>query len=301
MSPEPVRRRKSPRQYRILVVPGEEGGTTRSLNLRRSTVWVLAAGAVVAIAVATAALLIWTPVGTVVRIPNPDLERKYSAELHGMQERLQVLAEDVLLLRDYNTQLRKALGDTGPRDTVSTVRVMPSVADGAPDTTGGRRAGVAEPLPADVEAVYASAVMTGDGLQASFPLLPPVQGYLTGEFDPVRRHFGVDYAARTGSPVHAPADGTVLFAGWTFDGGNMLMISHGSGYMTVYKHMQSLLVGAHTSVRRGDVLALVGNTGNTSSGPHLHFELWRDGLPLDPKEFLLTTPGAYQERATRGG
>jgi murein DD-endopeptidase MepM/ murein hydrolase activator NlpD len=138
-------------------------------------------------------------------------------------------------------------------------------------------------------------------LQASFPLLAPAQGYLTEDFDPARRHFGLDFAGRTGNPIHAPADGYVIFAGWTFDGGNMMMLSHGSGYLTVYKHTQSLLKSEHAYVRRGDVIALVGSTGNTSSGPHLHFELWRDGVPLDPKEFLLTTPRVQQERASRGG
>lgn len=294
MSSEPVRRRKSPRQYRILVVPGEEGGTTRSLTLHRVMVWVLAAGAVALVAGTTVALLIWTPLGTVVRLPNPDLERRYSADLRETQERLQVLAEDVLLLRDYNLQLRKALGDTGPRDSAGGARLMPSALAPMADTAADAPA-------SGTDAVYTSAVMTGEGLQASFPLLPPADGYLTEDFNPSRRHFGLDFAGKTGAPVHAPADGTVLFAGWTFDGGNMLMVSHGSGYLTVYKHLRSLLTTAQTSVRRGDVIGLVGSTGNTSSGPHLHFELWRDGLPLDPKEFLLTTPGAHQERITRGG
>lgn len=300
MPSEPVRRKKPPRQYRVLVVPNHEGGATRSLSLSRTRLWLLVLGVLVTITGGTIALLVWTPLGSLIRIPNPELEKRYSAELRETQERLQVLAEDVLLLRDYNLQLRRALGDTGPRDSMGTARVMPSVLG---ETTDAAAPVMEPPVQGSTtgEPAYTSAVMTGDGLQASFPLLPPAGGYVTEGFDPARRHYGLDFADRTGAPVYAPAEGYVIFAGWTYDGGNMMMLSHGSGYLTVYKHAQSLLKSEHAYVRRGDVIALVGSTGNTSNGPHLHFELWRDGLPMDPNEFLLTTPRVQQERASRGG
>ena len=81
-----------------------------------------------------------------------------------------------------------------------------------------------------------------------------------------------------------------MFAGWTFEDGNVVMLSHGSGYLTVYKHNSSLLKSTGSLVKRGEVIALVGSTGITSTGPHLHFEVLKDGLPQNPQEFLLTAP-----------
>jgi murein DD-endopeptidase MepM/ murein hydrolase activator NlpD len=79
----------------------------------------------------------------------------------------------------------------------------------------------------------------------------------------------------------------VLFAGWTYDDGNMLIIAHGGGYATVYKHLQTLLKSTLNSVKRGEPIALLGSSGRTSMGPHLHFEVWHNGVPEDPNESLL--------------
>jgi murein DD-endopeptidase MepM/ murein hydrolase activator NlpD len=79
----------------------------------------------------------------------------------------------------------------------------------------------------------------------------------------------------------------VLFSGWTYDDGNVIILSHGGGVITVYKHNSSLLKSVGSMTKRGDVIALVGNTGRTSKGPHVHFEALKDGVPHDPLQFLL--------------
>ena len=89
--------------------------------------------------------------------------------------------------------------------------------------------------------------------------------------------------------MSAAADGYIVFSGWTYDDGNMVIISHGGGYFTIYKHNQSLLKSANDFVKRGQPIALLGNSGNTSYGPHLHFELWKDGQPQNPDEYLIAT------------
>ena len=123
----------------------------------------------------------------------------------------------------------------------------------------------------------------------SFPLMMPTDGFVSRGFDAERKHFGVDIAGKTGSAVLAAADGNVVFAGWTYDDGYLMIISHQQGYVTAYKHNQALLKTTGTNIKRGDVIALLGNTGKTSSGPHLHFELWKDGVVLNPDSYLLTT------------
>lgn len=301
MSPEPSRRKKAPRQYRVLIVPSEEGGRTRSITLSKVRMWLAGLGVLVAIVGLTLATVMYTPLGMYVPIPNPELERRYGAQLRDTQERLEALGEDVLLLRDYNVQLRKALGERNPLERERDARFRPSLmaspaltgapAESAatpPGTTPGRESVSAGDL--DLMSTYTSVVTGVEGFRAAFPLVGPAEGFVTQEFDPGRGHFGMDYAAPGGTPIVAAADGHVAFAGWTYESGNMMMLVHGGGYLTVYRHARSLLRGEHAFVKRGEVIALVGNTGRTSSGPHLHFEFWKDGLPLDPREYLLTPP-----------
>jgi murein DD-endopeptidase MepM/ murein hydrolase activator NlpD len=123
--------------------------------------------------------------------------------------------------------------------------------------------------------------------QVVFPVLLPAEGYISRGFDADRRHYGLDIAGKMGTLVNAAADGYVVFAGWTSDDGNKVILSHSGGFLTFYKHNQSLLKSAPTFVRRGEPIALLGSSGQTSTGPHLHFEIWKDGVPVDPANYIL--------------
>lgn len=134
-------------------------------------------------------------------------------------------------------------------------------------------------------------------IEKSTPTYLPVEGVLTQDYmtedfslDPTSGHFAVDIAAESGTPVKASADGVVLFAGWTDDLGNLLIILHGNGFYTVYGHNQQILQKRNAFVKKGQVIALVGNSGK-SSAPHLHFEIWKEGVPLDPKKYILAFQG----------
>ncbi len=125
---------------------------------------------------------------------------------------------------------------------------------------------------------------------SSIPTFLPVEGVLTNDFtnkdlDDIS-HRGIDIAAPRGSFVRAAADGVVVFGGWTPDLGDLLVIYHGSGFFTYYGHNQRLLIERNALVKKGEPIALLGNTGH-SSAPHLHFEIWKDGVPLDPKQYIL--------------
>lgn len=126
----------------------------------------------------------------------------------------------------------------------------------------------------------------------NLPTYLPVEGYLTADFEPYswisgRRHPGIDIAARRGKVIHAAGGGLVVFAGWTSRYGNMIIISHGDNIFSFYAHNSKLLVQDKSFVKKGDPIALLGDTGSSSTGPHLHFEIWRDGVPVDPREYLL--------------
>ena len=299
MPQEGTRRRKSPRLFNVIVVPVEEGGKTRSFRTSRRTIAALVFLGVCATVAATLAALVYTPVALYVPIPNPGLEQKYGRQILDMQQRLNALTAEVVLVRDYNAQVRKALGEDLVRDT-SAGRNLPKLkpSDRRESALPARELGHSgtretSPGPEPVmdeessPATYASVVSVTGPARTAFPLLTPVEGFLTQGFDPSRNHFGIDIAAQRGTPVYAPGDGVVLFAGWTYEDGNMLIIAHGGGYATVYKHNQTLLKNTLNAVKRGEPIALLGSTGKTSAGHHLHFEVWRNGVPQDPNDFLL--------------
>ncbi len=126
--------------------------------------------------------------------------------------------------------------------------------------------------------------------KASIPSQIPVKGYLTQKIElssgfKTNNHYGIDISAVEGTPVTASAGGLVVFSGWSYDLGNHIILYHGDGYFTQYGHLQDLIVEARESVLLGEAIAHVGNTG-ISSGPHLHFEIWREGTVLDPLKFF---------------
>ncbi len=101
----------------------------------------------------------------------------------------------------------------------------------------------------------------------------------------IRKHYGIDIAVPIGEPILASASGQIVFAGWTTEFGNLIVIYHNNEYFTYYGHNELILVNAYDKVERGDVIATSGNSG-ISSGPHLHFEIWKDGVAVDPLSYF---------------
>lgn len=119
-----------------------------------------------------------------------------------------------------------------------------------------------------------------------FPVPPPTKGQFTRDFTPSIGHFGLDIAAEKGSLIRSLADGVAIYADWTMNYGNVIYIQHSNGYISAYKHCESLYKKVGDVIAKNDVIATVGDGGVISSGPHLHLELWRNGLPLNPREYL---------------
>ena len=168
-------------------------------------------------------------------------------------------------------------------------RVVPPPGEGRPPTSPPGEAAAPDlpwlsassgngPAPGSAAAAYLSSLR--------LPALPPVDGVLTRGFNASTGHFGIDLAVRAGTPLRAVGDGYVVFADWTHEGGFTIAVQHADGYLSVYKHNQRLLKRVGDRVRSREAVALSGNTGEVTSGPHLHFELWRNGLAQDPRVFF---------------
>lgn len=117
-------------------------------------------------------------------------------------------------------------------------------------------------------------------------LVSPVDGVVTSAFNLKEKHFGMDMAAPADALIRAVADGIVIYAEWSDQSGYVLAILHPGGLVSVYKHNRHLFKTTGSSVYSGEAIATIGNTGKNSSGPHLHFELWHEGNPVNPLDYF---------------
>ena len=114
----------------------------------------------------------------------------------------------------------------------------------------------------------------------------PIKGEITQSFNFNENHFAIDIAADIGTPVKSVLDGKIIFSEWSLETGYVVVIDHGENIISVYKHNSKTLKEQIDFVQAGEVIAYSGNQGNLSSGPHLHFELWKNGTPIDPEPLL---------------
>lgn len=120
----------------------------------------------------------------------------------------------------------------------------------------------------------------------NFVLFPPASGEISEDYNLEERHYAVDIVTPRNSPVKATADGVIIFAEWTVETGYVIIIKHNFDLISVYKHNASLTKQQGDLVKAGEVIATSGNTGEFTTGPHLHFELWSEGYPINPRNFI---------------
>ena len=131
--------------------------------------------------------------------------------------------------------------------------------------------------------------MVSQGLRSGisgYSFFAPLKGILTDGFDPQKNHNGVDIVAPKNETIKSVLDGTVLMADFTSENGYVITIQHTDNLISIYKHNSALLKKVGNFVRAGEAIAIIGSSGELASGPHLHFELWQAGKPLDPEEFI---------------
>jgi len=128
--------------------------------------------------------------------------------------------------------------------------------------------------------------LISDKVEINSYLFPPALGPISQPFDLKESHFAVDIVVKESTPIKAIADGTVIFSEWTAETGYVIILEHSLGILSVYKHNASLTKKQGDSVLSGEVIATAGNTGELSTGFHLHFELWMDGYPMNPENFF---------------
>lgn len=300
MALENVRERRQKRRYTFIVVPDLKSEKTRHVSVTRSGFISIVVSTFIILIAVILALIIYTPIGAQLPISQTTIAKKYNRQLMDVQGQLQSLLSEVSVLRGYNIRLRNVLGEKiNPEDSLKLLNYQSdSVLLSAEFRLNPRDTALITPLEGEEavplnQAYFGTGVIplrnetAGDAI-SQLPLMMPVQGYVAREFEPLQLHYGVDFAGRLRMPVVAAANGTVIFSNWTNEDGFVIMIAHNAGYLTVYKHNFSLLKAIGDRVRRGEPVALLGDTGERSRGSHLHFELWINGVVQNPANYLLS-------------
>ena len=281
----------------VIVLEPDTMSTPRQYEVRPGNALYAAVIGVVVLAAVLVAAIVLTPLRGLILGPG-------TGELRGVATdnaaRASALEDSLAVQYQQIAQLRAII--TGEMDDLGEDALDPTAFE-LPDL--GEAGGTAEPAvepragahdqpavplrtlgpaaPGERDARAASAYL--DALR--LPALPPVDGVVSRGFDASRGHFALDLAATEGTSVRAFADGYVVFADWTHDGGHSIAVQHAGGYLSVYKHNSRLLKRVGERVRARETVALSGDTGEITSGPHLHFEVWRDGLAQDPAALLV--------------
>lgn len=277
--------RKLKDRYRLLLINDSTFEERFSIRLNRLNVLLLGTGAFLFYGAFVTAVIVFTPLKRF--IPGyADQETRRNAY------RSLVLADSLelkLQQRDlYIANLRSVL--RGELKADSTTLFTPLQETPAPRELAAGPADSALRNRIDREEAFSvvdgKAPMDRRELAGVF-FFPPLRGIVTSRFERQKDHYGIDIVAKADASVKACLAGTVTLASWTTDAGHVLQVQHANDLVSIYKHNSVLLKKVGDRVRAGEAIAIVGNSGELTTGPHLHFELWQGGEPVDPQAYMV--------------
>ncbi len=290
MAAEPQKRRKSGvfrklrDGYRLLLINDTTFEERISIRLNRLNVIILALVTFIGYGVLVSAVIVYTPLKTY--IPG------YSDQTTKLNAYRSTLKADSLdeqmRMRDlYIDNLRAVLSGELPVDS-TTLFDPAELKPGLNDLLPGKADSA---LRVKMERQEAYALVEGKAadrrdLSGVF-LFAPVRGIVTTSFDRSQGHFGVDIVSKAEEAVKACLEGTVTMASWTTDAGHVVQVQHRNDLVSIYKHNSVVLKKVGDRVKAGEAIAIVGNSGELTTGPHLHFELWLQGEPVDPRAYMV--------------
>ncbi|MDX1407968.1 MAG: M23 family metallopeptidase [Saprospiraceae bacterium] len=257
-----------------------------SYRLSLLNVYLLVSSVIVLTSLLVLAIVFFTPVKRLVPGYGDIHQNREYVELY---KKVRLLEEEVKAQQLYAERFR-ALVLTG---LDSADLAISSVDDNF--TNGESAPGVLLPSSPRPESLFPSLPPTRTTVKSNLTngndidflyLIPPLKGPVSAGYSAEDNHFGIDVLAPKNTPVKAVLDGYVITSDWTLETGNTLGIQHANNMVSFYKHNARNLKQLGSFVKAGEAVAIVGNTGEQSSGPHLHFELWVDGKPVDPQNFI---------------
>lgn len=275
---------KRNRGLTFVIFDDQEPEPSNSYRFKPANLLYLFYGSLAAVALLVFVLLKFTPVSGLFFL---QAERDLREQAISISEQVQVLRDSLQARDDQLIQMKRAIS-TGD-DTVFAVNESNQ---NDPDNPQEKRrehgsssavSSISDTISLKNEIVLSD--MFGD--EPVFPVGYPLEGTLTRGFDPQKGHFGVDIATKSGTAFRAIADGAIVNQNWSVNYGWVLYIQHSGNVVTIYKHAEDLSKTIGDIVSKGDILGTAGNTGIMSSGPHLHVEIWKSGIPQNPNLYLI--------------
>jgi len=273
--------------YRLVVMNDESFEEVGSYKLSLLNLYVAISAAIVAVAILVFALIFFTPIKKFV----PGYGDANSGELSEVNAALLELEEQAKAQETYANSLRRMVtGDVESEADVkeevdNTIDKLQSVSRIEEDDI------LRKEVEEDVKRQQKEMVQSVSAAPKEVPLeqlyfMPPITGVVSESFMPDKKHYGTDVLAPKNTPVKAIMDGYVISADWTLETGNTIAIQHSNSIISFYKHNSALLKEIGNYVKAGEAVAIIGNTGTLSDGPHLHFELWHKGKPINPEDYI---------------
>ncbi|PIB33276.1 peptidase M23 [Gaetbulibacter sp. 5U11] len=269
-------------KYRLVILNDDTFEERLSLNLTRLNVFILGTISAIILIVATTILIAFTPLKEYIPGYSSTTLKKKAVKLSFKTDSLQRAID---LNEKYFASIKQVL-----QGEVSTVQFnKDSIIQAAK-----LEASQVDLNPIKEDSILRQKVDKEDKYslfetatsKANFVLFPPVNGTISDNYNIKTKHYAVDVVVAKDTPIKSTADGTVIFAEWTAQTGHVIIIEHSQGLISVYKHNATLTKSQGDLVKAGEVIATAGNTGELSTGPHLHFELWSDGYPVNPTNFI---------------
>lgn len=284
-------RTKLQNTYRLVVMNDETFQEVGSTRLSLLNIYILLSSVAVVLAIAVWLLIAFTPLRKYV--PGYG-DAKEDPEIRELYQQVAEMERELESQRKYTDNVRRIL--IGEVVTEKDVPQVDQEKMEAPDAEVAAEASEAEvelrnELVLEEVGVEARKPRTTNLSPRDTPLerlffSPPVSGDISAGFMPDKEHYGVDVLAAKNTAIKAAMDGYVFLSDWTLETGNTIGIQHASNLITFYKHNSVLLKKVGSYVKAGEAVAVIGNTGTMSNGPHLHFELWYKGKPIDPTEYI---------------
>lgn len=269
-------------KYRLVILNEDTFEERFAIKLNRLNVFVITAMSSIFLVVFTIFLIAFTPLKEYIPGYSSTALKKKATVLTYKADSLQ---QQILINERYYASIKKVLtGDVtevnfnrdsiieAVKNDVDLSTILPSREDSL--------------LRQKVSKEDKYNLFESESLTSNLMLFPPVNGPISDDFDLENKHYAVDIVVPENTPVKATADGTVIFAEWTINNGYVVILEHNRSMISVYKHNSSITKEQGELVKTGEVIALSGNTGELTTGPHLHFELWSRGYSVNPKNFI---------------
>ena len=268
-------------KYRLVVLNDDTFEERFSLKLSRLNVFVLGGIFSILLIAATTVLIAFTPIKEY--IPGYSSSKLKAAAIRLTFE-AKSLKQKLTILENYTKALKPVLTGDITYEEVDSLQLQAKQSAIEESELDATKEDSLFREKIDRETRFA--ILNNSKNKVNIVFFAPITGNISQDFDATSKHFAVDIIAQTGTPVKAISDGTVIFSGWSAEAGYVIILKHNKEYISVYKHNGNLLKQQGDFVKSGEVIASVGSTGELSTGPHLHFELWKGGYAINPSNLI---------------